>query len=137
MANELSYDAGIPITLTMELANPAASATTVALMGAQGGTGFIVPAGYKFHPVYLSVESNADLTAGTATAKFTAGGSVIAGGPQPVLADAVQRASAVQRVGVAPIAEGVVVKLAIVTDASYAPVTADLTFVGVGLLLPA
>lgn len=136
MANELDLEKGFPVTLILALANPGASAST-AMTLAQAGTGFVVPTGYKFHPMYLSIASNADLTAGTAIAKVTDNGTVISGGPEPTLADTVQSASAVARAHVAPIAAGHTVGVKLVTDGSYAPTTADHDAVLSGMLLPA
>ena len=101
--NELTYDQGLPVSLIFALANPGAAATT-AMTLAQANTGFVVPTGYAFHPLCLNVNSNADLTAGTLTGKVSDNGTVIAGGPEPALSDPTQRASAVKRVGAAPIA---------------------------------
>lgn len=137
MANELSRDDGISVTIALSLANPGAAATTN-LLAPQGSlSGFVVPTGYKFHPTLLSGGSNADLTAGTATFKVTDNDTEIAGGPEPQLADTVQRASAVARVGASPIAAGHEVGVSVTTNAGYLPVTADLDAVLVGLLLPA
>lgn len=136
MANELTRDDGMSVTLQYAVANPAASATT-ALTFAQGGLGFVVPTGYAFHPVCISGESNADLTAGTATFKVTDNTTAIANGPTAVLSDTVQKAAGVQRIGANPIAAGHVVGLSVVTDSGYLPVTADLDAVLIGVLLPA
>lgn len=137
MANELSYDQGIDVTLILAVANPGAGAT-VNLTAAQANlSGFVVPTGYKFHPILLSGGSNADLTAGTATFKVTDDDTEIAGGPEPQLSDTVQRASAVARVGASPIAAGHQVGVSITTSGAYAPTTADLDAVLVGKLLPA
>lgn len=137
MANELQFhgNEGYPISFTLSLANPAAAAST-AMTQPQGNTGFVVPAGYAFHPMVLSLASNADLTAGTATAKVTDNGTVISGGPEPALSDTVQQAAAVARPQVAPIAAGHTVGIKLVTDAGYLPVTADHDAVLSGLLLP-
>jgi hypothetical protein len=135
MPNELDYDKGISFALQFAAANSAAN-TTTALTFVQGGDGFIVPAGYKFHPLCLSVTSNADLTAGTATARVRSDGTAIVNGPEVVLADTVQRASAVARVGAAPIGAGKRVDVAVTTTADYAPTTADIDAVLVGVLLP-
>lgn len=137
MANELSRDDGIPVTLILALANPGAGATTNLTAAQANLSGFVVPTGYKFHPVLLSGGSNADLTAGTATFKVTDNDTEIANGPMPALSDTVQRASAVARVGASPIAAGHEVGVSVTTDAGYLPVTADLDAVLVGLLLPA
>ena len=128
MANELAFhgNEGFPISLIFALANPAAAATTAMLL-AQANTGFVVPTGYKFCPMVLNGNSNADLTAGTA----------IASGPEPALADTVQRATALARAQASPIAAGHIVGVSVVTDAGYLPVTADLDAILAGLLLPA
>jgi hypothetical protein len=137
MANELSRDDGIPVSIALSLANPGAAATTN-LLAPQGNlSGFIVPTGYKFHPVLLSGVSNADLTAGTATFKVTDNDTELVNGPAPVLSDLVQQASAVARVGIEPIAAAHKVGISITTDASYAPTTADLDAHLIGILLPA
>lgn len=137
MPNELHYNDGVSITLILAAANPAANGTANLLAAQANLSGFVVPTGYKFHPVMLSGGSNADLTNGTATFKVTGNDTEISGGPEPVLSDTVQRASAVARVGASPIAAGVEVGVSVTTTAAYAPVTADLDAVLVGLLLPA
>jgi len=137
MANELSRDDGISVSIALSLANPGAAATTN-LLAPQGNlSGFIVPTGYKFHPLLLSGVSNADLTAGTATFKATDNDTELVNGPAPVLSDTVQQASAVARVGIEPIAAAHKVGISVTTDAGYLPVTADLDAVLIGLLLPA
>ena len=75
-----------------------------------GGTGSVtgVPAGGNVTPAACchasatGVPSSADLTAGTATLKVTSSDTEISNGPEPVLSDTVQRASAVARVGASP-----------------------------------
>lgn len=136
MANELSREDGLPITLDFGLANVTPNATT-ALTFAQGGAGFKVPPGYAFHAICLHGESNADLTAGTATFKVRADGTALANGPTAALSDTVQAAVGVKRVGVEPVAAGSIVGVAITADANFAPNTADVDAVLVGLLLPA
>ena len=136
MANEIDPKFGSMITLQFSKANPAANATTD-LTFPQGGAGFLVPEGFVFHPVCLHGESNADLTAGTATFKVTTDGDELAKGPAPVLSDEVQAASAVVRVGVEPIAAGEVVGVSVTTAATYAPNTADVDAVLIGYLVPA
>lgn len=137
MPNELTFDQGVAVSLQFELANPAAGAVTDMTLGVQGGTGFVVPAEYKFHPVCLSAQSNADLTAGTATYKVHADSTEVSNGPEPVLSDLVQKACAVARPGTSPIAAGAAVGVSVTTNAGYLPVTADHTAVLVGVLLPA
>ena len=139
MANELSYDRGIAVTLRFTLANPSASATTAMTpAGAQtSNVGFVVPTGYAFHAVCMHFESNADLTAGSIIAKVTTGGTVLAGGPQVTLSDTVQSSTAVAAVGTCKVAAAAVVGVKVVADGDYAPTTADLDVILVGLLLPA
>lgn len=138
MAGELAFNGneGFPISFQVAITNPAASATTAAT-AAQGGPGFVVPAGYKFHPMLISIASNADLSAGTLTAKVTDNGTVLANGPTAVLSDPTQYASGLQRAQVEPIAAGRRVGASVVADASYAPVTADIDILVSGVLLPA
>lgn len=138
MANELAYEFGFPITLQFELANPNANTTTDMDFGGDGGAGgFVVPAGYAFHPMLLSVDSNADLTAGTLTAKVIDNGTELVHGPAPALSDEVQHAAAVQRIGPQPIAAGHVVGVSVTTTSGYLPITADIVAVLAGVLLPA
>jgi hypothetical protein len=138
MANELVYDYGVDVSLPFTLANVPTNATTaLTLVTAQGADGFKVPTGYKFHPLCIHGESNADLTAGSGTFKVTDNTTVIANGPEPVLNDTVQVAVAVAGVGDAPIAAGKIVGLSFVADASFAPPTADVDAILVGKLLPA
>jgi hypothetical protein len=130
------YDFGLPVTLQASIANPLADAITDCLLP-QGNAGFVVPTGYKFHPLFISVASNADLTAGTLTAKVIADGTELTGGPTAVLSDTVQKAAGVQRVGADPIVAGKVVGISVTTNAAYLPVTADIDAVLTGVLLPA
>lgn len=141
MSSDLAYDQGVDVSLIFSGANPAASATT-ALTLPQSNAGFVVPTGYKFHAICLSAASNADLTAGTATLVVRAtpaGGAAatVGNGPTVVLADTAQNGVGTAKVGAATVAAGSTVGVAIVTDASYAPATADIDVVLVGKLLPA
>ena len=137
MSNEIDTKFGVPLTLQFEAANPAANATTDFLLG-QGGTGFVVPAGYKFIPVSLCIVSNVDLTAGTATGKVIDNGTELVNGPEPALADTVQRATDNSNPGSgAEVAAGHVVGVSVTTNAAYAPVTADLDAILVGYLVQA
>lgn len=137
MANELDVvRSHLPITLQFELANPGAGATTDMAL-AQAGTGFVVPTGYKFHPIMICGVSSADLTAGTADYKVTTDGTELVNGPTVQLADTVQRATGLQRVGVEPIAAGAVVGVSITTSAGYLPTTADHDCMLTGVLTPA
>lgn len=138
MANELLFmgSAGFPVSFQVAIANPAANATTAAT-AAQGGAGLVVPTGYEFHPLLISVTSNADLTAGSLIAKVTDNGTALANGPIATLSDLVQVAAGVQRAQVEPIAAGHKVGASVVTDAGYLPVTADIDVLVSGVLLPA
>jgi hypothetical protein len=136
MTNELDPKFGELITLQFLLANVPANATTdLTLPG--GNAGLVVPTGYEFHPTFLQISSNADLTAGTATAKVTADGTELAKGPAPVLSDTVQAASAVVRFGLEPVAAGDVVGVSITTTAAFLPTTADVDAILAGYLVPA
>jgi hypothetical protein len=117
-------------------ANIGENATT-ALTLAGGGAGMIVPTGYAFHPIYLYGASNADLNAGTGIFKVTANATVLSNGPTATLADTVQATYGTQRVGVEPIAAAKIIGVSIVADANFAPNTADVDAVLLGILLPA
>lgn len=136
MSNELDYEHGLPITLQFGAANVSADGVTD-LTFPNGGAGFIVPAGYKFHAVALHAESNADLTGGTATFAVIADGAELANGPTAALADTVQSAVGVKRVGAEPIAAGAVVAVSATTSAAFAPTTADVDAVLIGIMTPA
>lgn len=136
MSLDFSTGNGIDISLPFFVANPSAN-TTTDLAFTQGGTGFVVPTGYKFHPLIISGSSNADLTDGTATFKVIDNGTELSNGPTAVLSDTVQRASGVQRPHVEAIGAGRVVGVSVTTTAAYAPTTADLDAILVGVLLPA
>ena len=135
MANELDV-AGFPVTLAFQVANVAANATTNLTFG-QGGTGWVVPAGYKANAVFLSAGVNADLTAGVGTFNVTANGTALANGPTVVLGDTTQRSSDVERPGTQPIAAGQIVGVNIVADVNLAPQTTDADAILSLLLTPA
>lgn len=137
MANELAGPFGVNVTIQFSKADPAANTTTVVpLSGGQGGSTFVVPVGHVFRPLYLFVASNAALSAGTLTAKVTDNGTAITGGPEPVLSNAAQTASAVNSLTAAGIAAGRTVGVSVVTNAAYAPTTADIDAVLVGVFIP-
>lgn len=135
--NELDYMHGVDVTLTLSAANVAAASAGTALTLPQGGTGLVVPAGYEAHAILLSASSNVDLTAGTATFRITNNGTINTKGPTVVLSDLVQRGAGVAYVGAAPVAAGRVIGVSVVTNADYAPVTADLDVVLLVKILPA
>lgn len=132
------YDTILPMTFVFTKSNVLANATTVmTLAGAAAADGFVVPTGYKFVPVFLYGESNADLTAGTLTFKVSANGTAIVNGPEPELSDTVQRASDSGRITeCAGVAAGEDVGVVAVTSAAYAPNTADLDVTLFGYLIP-
>jgi hypothetical protein len=137
MANEMDLKQGaFPITILLAAANPAANATA-ALKFSSGGLGFTVPTGYRFHPLYLKGESNADLTAGTATFKVTYDTVALANGPVADLADTVQTDYGLAEIGDEPAEAGVVVGVSVTTNAAYLPVTADLDCILIGVLTQA
>lgn len=136
MAGDLTYPFGLPITLHYGKANVEPNATT-ALTLAQGGAGFVVPTGYKFHPILLHAESNAAITTDSATLKVRANTTALTSGPSVVLDDSAQNANDTARVGENPIAAGKVVNVAVTTETNFAPNTADIDAILVGILLPA
>ena len=130
---------GLTITLHFNKANVLENASTaMVISGGQAADDWTVPTGYVFKPLLLEGESNADLTAGTLTFKVTSNGTAISGGPEPALSDTVQRAQAVARATqCAGVAAGNLVGIKAVADVNYAPNTADLDALLIGLLLPA
>lgn len=74
MSNVLdNLHSGFPVTLQFSMANPAAGSTNV--LGLAQGNGFVVPAGYKLHPLAITAKSN-----GALTELITNGGFETAGG---------------------------------------------------------
>lgn len=138
MSQELDYDAGIDVTLHFTKANVAENATTDLLWaGAGAGAGFKVPAGYKFHPILLQGELNANPSDGTATFKVIANSTELTNGPIANCTVNTQVAVAVARVGVEPIAAGNIVAVSVTTTANFAANTIDHDAVLIGKLLPA
>ncbi len=137
MAEELRTPSdGVPVTLIFGSANLGANSTAAATIftGSASTTfdGVLVPTGYKFVPQYIHLESNADLTAGTCTAKVTANNTAILNGPEPQLSDTVQANSAVARLTqCAGVAAGDTVGVHVI-GASLAPTTAEMDIVLVG-----
>ena len=127
MAGELNaLRDGYPIALLFSITDPAANATTLLTTSKQGGRGWVVPAGYVFHPMVLAAASNAAVTAGTAIFNVCVAGVAIANGPTAQLDTTnTQENTGVQRLGAAPIAAGSRVAVNIVASAGYLPVTAD------------
>lgn len=135
MANELMRDDGIAVTLQFGVANKEPN-TTSNLTLQQGYTGFLVPTGYKFHAVYLGGSTGANLSAGSGVFNVTNNGTALANGPTVTLNATVEQSHDVERVGVEPIPAGNFVGVNFVADANFAPNTADLDAVLIGLLLP-
>jgi len=137
--NALDYNRGFNTTIEFGLANIGASATNTAMTSAQGALGFIVPAGMYAVVLYLNVESNADLTAGTATFNITSDGTIIGNTPSVVLdaAGTVRRNTSVGRMGTHKITAGKRIGVGITTNAGYLPTSADHTAFVLIQLLPA
>lgn len=138
MANELEFPDGFPVTLEFRIDDVQAGGITDGKLASNLTTGFVVPSGHEFHPVCVSVYSNAARTGGTATVKVTDNGTELTGGPEATIDGTnTQKATGVQRVGPEPIAAGHVVGVSATGDASWAPTTADFDVVLLGFLLPA
>lgn len=141
MANELSRDDGIAVTLQFIKANLGTGAATTDMTFGQAGTGFIVPAGYKFHAVCLSLTFTGTLDAGaTVAGKVIDNGTELTSGPVASISQAASDTGAVgvARAGAQPIAAGHVVGVSLTTNASYSTTsTIDWDATLVGLLLPA
>lgn len=138
MSNELVYPDGFPVTLQFVITDVNAGATTDGTLAGGNTAGWIVPAGYTFHALAVSVYSNAARTAGTATVKVTDDGTELVSGPEAVLnASNTTKASGVSRPLRQGIAAGSVVGVSATGDASWAPTTADFDVVVLGVLLPA
>ena len=134
--NDLGNYDGLPITLPMGIANLVQN-TATKLTFAQGGSGFVVPTGYKFHALALHVEVNAAVNAGTAAFYVSDNNTSLANGPTVTLDANTQTASDTERAGVGSIAAGHVVGVKAAPDANYAPNTLDVDAVVVGVLRPA
>lgn len=136
MTERNRYDAApdrLPVSIQFEIANPAAGSTVDGVLG-QGGDGFVVPAGYRFHPAFLLATSNAALSAGTADFNVTADGVELSLASVQ-LTDAIQRAAREYVFDAEPIGAGVVVGVSVITSAGYLPVTLDHDVLLVGELV--
>jgi len=139
MANE--FDRPHPlVAFLFVIANVGAGTTPVdgKLTGAGIKGGPIVPAGYKFVPVFIDVETNDARTAGTSTIKVTADGTELVGGPEAVIAAA---PSTLVDTGMATgdadsVAAGEEIGVSATGDGSFAPTTADADVVLYGYFLP-
>jgi hypothetical protein len=141
MANELDYDDGLAITLQFISANLATGAGIVDMTLAQGGTGFVVPTGYKFHALYLMVTKTGTLDADAAVvATVIDNGTELVNGPTATVTHTpdVARAAGIARVGAQPISADHVVGVSLTKDADYDTTdTIDWDAVLTGILLPA
>jgi len=140
MANELTYDNGLAVTLQYTITNVGAGTTPVdgTLASGNGMTGYTVPTGYEFHALHLNVEYNDARTAGDSTVKVTSGGTELTGGPEAVIdASNTTNANGSERPGADPIAAGNEVAVSATGDGSFAPTTADADVILIGVLLPA
>ena len=141
MGNELSYNAGVDVTLPFISANLATGAGTVDMTLGQLGTGFLVPAGYAFHPLCLMVTFTGTLDAdATVIAQVIDNGTELTNGPVATInqAESDAREVAVAHVGAAPIAAGHVVGVSLTKDADYdTTATIDWDVLLIGKLLPA
>ncbi len=137
MAKELYYERGVQWSLHFTKLDLLVNVTNV-MTRPGGGLGYIVPTGMAFYPVFGDGSSNADLTAGTCIFKVTANNTAISNGPEPVLADLVQRAVAVKGFGQAQkITAGQVIAAHAICDASFAPNnSADADLFVFGYLVP-
>lgn len=100
-------------------------------------TGILIPAGYQFFPVTVSVDSNAARTAGTSTIKVTADGVELDNGPEAVL-DATNTLADTGKVspGFDAVKAGEKAGVSATGDGSFAPTTADATVLLAGYLVP-
>lgn len=142
MANELDHVGGVDMTLQFISANLATGAGTVDMTLAQGGAGFLVPAGYTFHPRLLQVVKTGTLDASAeVNARVIIDGTEVGGtGDGALLTKTpdVGQKSAVYRMGQFPAAAGTVVGVSLTKNASYSTTgTIDYDAILVGTLLPA
>jgi len=109
---------------------PASATTPLTLQG--GNTGVLIPAGYKFHPVAIIIQSTVAITAQTLTAVVTDNGSQVAYGPQAVLDTTYQQQSGVMRADEWPIQAGHLVGVSVITPGGFTPTTngIDVTLMG-------
>lgn len=135
VANSVPVDFLFPVTLQFGGANIPASATTDLTL-AQGGTGWVVPAGYVAYAVALCIVGNAAVTAQTLTAKCIDDGTELTNGPAPVLTTSVQRATDTLYAGAQPIAAGSVVGVSVTTPAGFTPTTIDVDAILTLVLAP-
>lgn len=124
MGQELIMPDAASVDIQFIKTNLPANATTVMTLP-NTGTGFQVPAGWKFHPVGIIINGSTAVTAQTVTAAVTDNGTTIANGPTAVL-DSVTNTtsnSGVARADCAPIAAGHVIGANLTTPAGFTPTT--------------
>lgn len=135
MANEFERPEHL-LALVYSVANVGAGTTPVdGIVGVNGKTGFVVPTGMAFVPVWIDAFSNAARTAGTNTFKVTDNGTEVSGGPEATL-DATNTTADTGIVTGAPvkIAAGHTVGVSANGDGSFAPTTADADVILYGYL---
>jgi hypothetical protein len=138
MANELDYDFGINVTLVFKVTNGSAAGVTDGVLMGGEASGMVVPAGYAFHPLYISSESNDARTGGTSTMKVTTDGTELTKGPLATLdATNTLKDNGVARPGQATVAAGATVGISHTGAGTWAPATADFDVILIGVLLPA
>jgi len=136
MANEFNRPEQL-MTLQFTIANVGAGTTPVdgVLAGSNGKTGYVVPTGYAFEPVYIDVKYNADRTAGSSVVKVTSSGTELANGPTATIDDDPVNANQGLAVRSDRVAAGAIVGVSATGDGSFAPTTADADVVLQGYLI--
>lgn len=128
MAGELNgVPYGMPITMHFQATDPAANATTVCITDLTG-VGYMVPAGYVFHPMVLQVTADTAVTAQQAQFDVTDNTAIIAVSPSVILstvAGSTLSGATAQRLGANPIAAGHIVGVKVTTPVGYLPITDD------------
>lgn len=107
------------------------------LAGGNGCNGPLVPAGYKFVPVFIDAEVNDARTAGSTTIKVTADGTELVGGPEALI-DSTNTLRDTGSVTGAPdsIAAGEEIGVSATGNGSFAPTTADADVIVYGYFMP-
>jgi hypothetical protein len=123
-----------PVTLQFIVTDVAADAITDGTL-ASGGAGWIVPAGFEFHPLMLHAEANEAVTAQSIAVKVIVGGTEATNGPEVTLSATAQAASGLKGMHGNPIYAGSVVSVSAETPAGFTPITADLDVILNGVLV--
>jgi hypothetical protein len=130
------------VMLRFSITNVGAGATPVdgVPTGAQssGATGYPVPSGYKFVPVYLHTVYNAARSAGTSTVKITDNGTELVGGPEALI-DSTNTLTDDGSVNGDPasVPAGHTIGCSATGSGTFAPTTADADVVALGYYKPA